>query len=504
MTITNSLSRVDGEFPEIKPEAGESPPAPNVTAALRRLPAVDTLLQQSDLIAAIDTYGRKPVLTAVRAALEEARARIRRGDIEANPLEKLAGAALACLAADRQPHLRPVFNLTGTVIHTNLGRAPLAEAAIAAMITAARSPVTLEYSLARGGRGDRDDVVADLLRGLTGAEAATVVNNNAAAVLLALQTLAAGHQVVISRGELIEIGGSFRIPDIMAAAGCQLVEVGTTNRTYPYDYQRAINPATALIVKAHTSNYIIQGFTAEVAAAELARIAHEADIPFMIDLGSGALVDLSRYGLPREPLPQEALAAGADLVTFSGDKLLGGPQAGIIVGRRELITAIKKHPLKRALRCGKLTLAALEATLRLYRDSDDLPEQLPALRLFIRAPEAIAATGQRLLPELRQACSGVAEVSLVPCLSQIGSGALPVDRLPSWALVLKPGGQGENKRATGQQLTALERAFRALPRPVLGRLAEDALWFDLHCVASRDDEAEFCAQLVELRWDNTP
>lgn len=503
MTITNSLSRVDGEFPDINPEAGASPPDPNVTAAWRRLPAVDALLQHPDLVTAMAACGRKPVLAAVRAALIEARARIRRGDVAAGSLEELAGVALACLAADQQSHLRPVFNLTGTVIHTNLGRAPLAEAAIAAMITAARCPVTLEYSLTRGGRGDRDDVVTDLLRELTGAEAATVVNNNAAAVLLALQTLAAGRQVVISRGELIEIGGSFRIPDIMAAAGCQLVEVGATNRTHPYDYTRAINPATALIVKAHTSNYAIQGFTAEVATAELASIAHEADIPLMVDLGSGALVDLSRYGLPREPLPQETLAAGADLVTFSGDKLLGGPQAGIILGRREPIAAIKKHPLKRALRCGKLTLAALEATLRLYRDSDDLLEQLPALHLLTRPVEAIAATGQRLLPEVQRTCPGAA-ISLAPCLSQIGSGALPVDRLPSWALVLKPGGQDGNKRVTGRQLTALEQAFRALPRPVLGRLAEDALWFDLRCLASRDDEAEFCAQLVELRWENNP
>ena len=503
MTLKNGLSRVDGKFPETQPEAGESPPKTNVTAVLRQLPAVDTLLQQPELVAASATHGRKLVLTAVRAALGETRTRIKRGDVAAISVETLTGVALAHLAADRQPNLRPVFNLTGTVIHTNLGRAPLAEEAIAAMTTAARCPVTLEYSLARGGRGDRDEVVTDLLRELTGAEAATVVNNNAAAVLLSLQALATGRQVVISRGELIEIGGSFRIPDIMAAAGCQLVEVGTTNRTHAHDYTHAITPATALIVKVHTSNYAIQGFTAEVAEVDLAKIAHEAGVAFMVDLGSGALVDLSHYGLPREPLPQEALAAGADLVTFSGDKLLGGPQAGIIVGRREPIDAIKKHPLKRALRCGKLTLAALEATLRLYRDSDALAGRLPALHLLTRPAEAIAATGQRVLPVMTNACAGKAEASLAPGLSQIGSGALPVDRLPSWALVLKPSGRNGN-RSTGKDLLELERAFRALPRPVLGRLAEDALWLDLRCLASPDDETAFCTQLAELRWEITP
>jgi L-seryl-tRNA(Ser) seleniumtransferase len=498
MSDTNSLSRADGEFTNSTSKAGESASASTMTATLRQLPAVDLLLQQPALALASAAHGRKPVLAAARAALDEARARIKQGLTDAVSLETLVGATLARLAMDQRPNLRPVFNLTGTVIHTNLGRAPLAEEAITAMTAAARRPVTLEYSLTRGGRGDRDDGVADLLRELTGAEAATVVNNNAAAVVLALQALAAGRQVVISRGELIEIGGSFRMPDIMAAAGCQLVEVGATNRTHAHDYARAINPATALIVKAHTSNYAIQGFTAEVAEAELAAIAHAAGIAFMVDLGSGALADLSRYGLPKEPLPREVLAAGADLVTFSGDKLLGGPQTGILVGRREVIAAIKQHPLKRALRCGKLTLAALEATLRLYRDSDAPAERLPALRLLMRPAEAIAATGQRVLPAVASVCVGRVAVDLRPCLSQIGSGALPVDRLPSWALVLQPNGRD------GKGLAALERAFRALPIPVLGRLAEDALWFDLRCLASAEDETEFRKQLAELRWETMP
>jgi L-seryl-tRNA(Ser) seleniumtransferase len=441
----------------------------------------------------IARFGRPRSVETVRAVLDEARAAWRDGTAGGLLSEEEAVARCAeLLEAGEQPSLRPVFNLTGTVLHTNLGRALFPAEAVQAVMDVLTKPSNLEFDLDSGRRGDRDVHVEDLLRQLTGAEAATVVNNNAAAVFLALNALAGRKEVIVSRGELVEIGGSFRIPDIMARAGCRLMEVGSTNRTHLRDFAAAISAKTGLLLKVHTSNYAIVGFTAAVPEQELARLAHEHGLPFMIDLGSGTLVDLSRWGLPAEPTPQQALAAGADLVTFSGDKLLGGPQAGILVGRHDLIDKIKKNPLKRALRLDKMTLAALEAILRLYRDPDRLAERLPTLRLLTRTAEDISFAAGRVLPPLQEKLAGSHSVSLCACSSQIGSGSLPVERLASRGIAIRPARKG---RGEGTALEKLAVAFRALPIPVIGRIEEGALVLDLRCL---EDEAGFITQLSHL------
>src|SRR5215469_1451558 len=451
-------------------------------AALRDLPSVDEVLRAQAAIAAVDRFGRPNAVSAVRQALQTMRAALRAGQGGSVGAEEIAAVALAHLDRDAQPNVRAVFNLTGTVLHTNLGRAVLAESAIEAAVTAMRRAVALEFDLATGRRGERDALVRGLLCELTGAEDATVVNNNAAAVLVVLNTLAKGREAIVSRGELIEIGGAFRMPDIMARAGARLVEVGTTNRTHRRDYVEALREKTGLVLKVHTSNYRIKGFTAEVAARELAALAREHGVPLVNDLGSGTLVDLARFGLAHEPTVAEAVAEGADLVTFSGDKLLGGPQAGFIVGRKALIAKINRNPMKRALRVDKTRLAAIEATLRLYRDPDRLAERLPTISLLARPAADIAAQARRLCAALAAALGPEFLVAVADCTSQIGSGALPLETVPSAGLAVRP---AKGRRGA---LAPLAAALRALPTPVVGRVEEGALMLDLRCL---EDEAAF-------------
>ncbi|MEO7854636.1 MAG: L-seryl-tRNA(Sec) selenium transferase [Rubrivivax sp.] len=463
---------------------------------LRRLPSIDRVLAWPALAALTESVGRARLLEAARAELADHRAQ-QQATGSALPDEATLSAAIQARAlALARPRLRPVFNLSGTVLHTNLGRAPLPPQAIAAIAAVAGAACNLEYDLDSGGRGDRDDLVEPLLMRLTGAEAATVVNNTAAALMLVLATLSRlpkAREVIVSRGELIEIGGAFRLPDIMRAAGCKLREVGTTNRTHLRDHAEAIGPRTAMLLKVHTSNYRIEGFSAAAPEAGLAALAREHGLPFVVDLGSGALIDLALFGVPHETTPAEALAAGADLVLFSGDKLLGGPQAGIVVGRADLVQRLKNNPFKRALRCDKLTLAALEAVLQLYGDPDRLVGQLPTLRLLARPAAAIEAQARRLAPLLAAWLGSEGGVEVAAVFSQIGSGALPVDRLPSHALRLQPAGL---KRGNGRALDRLAARLRALPVAVVGRIADGALWLDLRCLDGDDAERAFAAMFA--------
>jgi len=444
---------------------------------LRLVPPVDECLQAAEHDAALRGFNRDYLKRAAQHAVAVLRNEIAAGRYEAGTrreqmVDEVLGQMRQTVASD-EPALKPVVNATGVVIHTNLGRALLAQSAIEAIERAARSAVNLEYDLASGGRGDRDKLVEEELCALTGAEAATVVNNNAAAVLLALNTLANGREVVVSRGELVEIGGSFRIPEVMERAGARLREVGTTNRVHSRDYLNAITAETALLLKVHPSNYRVIGFTAEAELAAIVEIARQHNLEVMEDLGSGALIDLSTYGLPREPTVRERIAAGAGIVTFSGDKLLGGPQAGIIVGRRKLIERLKTNPLKRALRCDKLTIAALEATLRLYLRSGDLGVALPTLRLLRRTPAEIGMVAARAREILAERLGPEFRIEIVDSTSQIGSGALPTEEIKTRAIRITHPRIGED---------AIAAMFRKARPPVLGRVRDGTFMLDCRTI----------------------
>jgi len=456
---------------------------PEVGAILRNIPSVDELLATSTVQQLLTAYPRWAVLEAVREILGEYRRCLLQGSISPDAAETLLHpariAGVVAGVAERKAgfSLMPVLNATGVVLHTNLGRAPLAAAALQAVDAAARGYSNLEFDLETGNRGSRQVHVERLLCALTGAEAAFVVNNNAAAVLLGINTLANGKEVVISRGQLVEIGDSFRIPDVMVRAGGRLREVGATNRTHLSDYEAAIGPETALILKVHRSNFQLLGFTADVEAADLVALARRRGLPVMEDLGSGALLDLSLLGLRREPLAADAIRTGVDLVTFSGDKLLGGPQAGILVGRRDLLNRLRRNPLARAVRIDKLCLAALEATLRLCREPERAMHEVPILRMLGLPATAVGLRAEALQRALRAAVPDVA-CTVEEATSEVGGGALPLQAIPTRVLALRP------VRGSVMELEA--RLRRGRP-PVLVRIKEDRILLDLRTVDPAED-----------------
>lgn len=457
--------------------------------APQHLPSVDRIVNTPAVQKLVRDHGLALVTRCTQGILARVRLRVLAG--ESTDMAALIQSLSEEIEHILLPSLRPVYNLTGTVLHTNLGRAPLPQSAIQAMVDVSRGASNVEFNLETGKRGDRHRHAEALLCQLTGAEGALVVNNNAAAVLVTLNSLAQRKEVPVSRGELIEIGGAFRMPDIMARAGCKLVEVGTTNRTHDVDFEAAIGPRTALLMKVHTSNFEMQGFTKNVSEQDLAEIAHRHDLPLVTDLGSGTLIDLEPYNLPHETTVTEALQAGADLVTFSGDKLLGGPQAGIIAGRRDLIDRLKRNPMTRAMRPDKLTLAALQAVLQLYTNPERLVEELPALRLLMRDPAEIEHLAMRLVIPVQECCQPF-DVAVAQTYAQVGSGALPIDRLESTALkITRP-----DLRRPGAVLNRLAKAFRGLLVPVIGRISDDALWFDLRCLEDEDGFVENLAGLT--------
>ncbi|MEK7207331.1 MAG: L-seryl-tRNA(Sec) selenium transferase [Pseudomonadota bacterium] len=436
---------------------------------LAGLPAVYQILEHPRIATLCTRVQRELVVAEIQNCLERHRKAQRERNMRPPSVEEVAAEVAATVESWFVPSLKPVLNLTGTLLHTNLGRAPLSVEAVSAMAKASAA-VNLEYDLAAGKRGDRDTLIENLLCRLSAAEAATVVNNNAAAVYLALNTLANRKRVVVSRGELVEIGDSFRMPDIIRASGCRLMEVGTTNRTHLSDYERALDEGGALLLKVHPSNYRVTGFTEETSLAQLVELGRKREVPVVVDLGSGALVDTTRFGLPTEPTVQETVHAGADLVTFSGDKLLGGPQAGLVVGRREYLQRLKRSPMKRALRVNKITLAALEATLRAYLSPESIDKTLPTYRMMARDVSEIERLAAEILPYVERWAQGRARAEIIAGESQVGSGSLPDATLPTWLIALAP--------LKGAPET-LARVLRGLNPPVIGRVHGGKVLLDL-------------------------
>ncbi|MEO0079495.1 MAG: L-seryl-tRNA(Sec) selenium transferase [candidate division WOR-3 bacterium] len=449
--------------------------------SLRSLPSVEKVLGDSRLASMLSRLHRRLVVRIVREYLDELRNRILAGDDARFRIEELAGR----LAGQVRPTLTRAINGLGVVLHTGLGRAPLPRVAQEALLDVSEHFSSLEIDLDTGRRGSRYRHVEPLLCELTGAEAAMVVNNNCAATLLILTALARGKEVVVSRGQLIEIGGSFRIPEVMQQSGCRMVEVGTTNRTHLRDYQNAITPETAVLLRVHTSNYRIVGFTKEVGLAELVALGRKYNIPVVDDLGSGALIDLSRFGLPKEPLVQDSIATGADLVCFSGDKLIGGCQAGIIVGRKRLVDLLKKHPLTRALRCDKLTYAVLERTLELFLDEERVVQEHPLLRILLKSVDQMRQDAEGLLSEVEPKLRGKARLAVRDSLAEVGGGSLATESLPSVAVAVRP------EKMTVDELARRLRHYRP---PVFGRIEHDELMLDLRTI--RADEIPIVAQAL--------
>jgi L-seryl-tRNA(Ser) seleniumtransferase len=398
---------------------------------------------------------------------------------ECEPLteEQWSALFISEINARITPHLKRIYNGTGVVIHTNLGRSVLSESTTDKLVQAGGYYSNLEFNLETGQRGSRYSLVEDIICDLTGAEAALVVNNNAAAVLISLDTLAKGSEVIVSRGQLVEIGGSFRIPDVMAKSGATLVEVGATNRTHLHDYENAITDETSMLLRVHTSNFRIIGFTSEVSPDEMVKLAQQKGLATMEDLGSGSLIDLSKYGFPKEPTVQEIVKAGVDVVTFSGDKLLGGPQAGIIVGNKNIIDRIKKNPLNRALRIDKFTLAALESVLREYYDLEEALQAVPTLKMLTTPSDVLKKRGQSLLRRIKAKLEKSCVLQLIPTVSRVGGGALPEYNIDSWALQINP---------LTMKLIDLERGLRQLVTPVIGRIENDCMLLDVRTIQDRE------------------
>jgi L-seryl-tRNA(Ser) seleniumtransferase len=459
---------------------------------LKMLPSVDRILQQVQVKGLLEKYPRWLVLRTVQQVIEEERIGILSSDFNTLPeeglsLEYFCKRVSEMISTMGQLSLRRVINATGVILHTNLGRSLLTPEVLQNLVTVASNFSNLEYNLKEGKRGSRYSHVENILCELTGAEAALVVNNNAGAVLLALNTIASGREVIVSRGQLVEIGGSFRIPDVMRSSGARLVEVGTTNKTHLTDYRRAITDDTALLLKVHTSNFQIVGFTSEVELEELVGLGREFSLPVMEDLGSGCLIDLGQYGLTREPTVQEAISKGVDVVTFSGDKLLGGPQAGIILGREEVIGKIKENPLNRALRIDKLTLAAMESTLRIYMEGERVVEEIPTLRMLTMPLEEIEKRAKSLYRRLRKGSSGNFHIEIKDDSSRAGGGALPLQDLPTKVISIKP---------VHLSLERLEEGLRNYDPPIIARIDDAHLLLDIRTL--QEGEAKIIEEAIKM------